>query len=101
MATRRCSTCSINYPVDGADAKPLGSACDYCSERLDWFADIDPDGDWREKIAMLRWKGPSSTSPMYGGVTELHKFEAALESMIGVDDFLTDCGDGWRPKGNE
>jgi len=41
--TERCSTCAINYPPDE-------HRCHVCQDKLDYFANENPDSDWKEAV---------------------------------------------------
>ncbi len=95
MPARRCSTCSLDLPLDDFDAL---AKCPLCEGGLSYFQNIEGNPDWREEVAQARWREPAATSPMYGGATVMTRFERYLDSLVGADDFVLECGE-WAPKG--
>jgi len=96
MATRRCSTCAINF----ASAKIGG--CQACGGELNYFSDIDPhtEEEIKDLIGKAVWQSTGEFR-LYGGATMMERYLLTIESLRGADDFLTECGDWPAPEGNE
>jgi len=94
MACRRCSTCNINYPT------VWEWPCRACGGTLSYFSNIEPDRNLKKRVSDVLWS-PVEGPPLYGGTTLMTRFERTLESLIGPDDFLFECGDRPAPAGHE
>ena len=96
MAARRCSTCSLDYPV--AKTGP----CVVCGGELNHFSNVDAMEPMEliDSVKKLVWRNPTSFN-LYGGATNLEKFQKTIDSLRGADDFLLECGDWPAPVGND
>ena len=104
MACRRCSTCSIDYPVKDAETpegKDYSDPCDACDGGLSYFSNIEPAEDWREQVGQMLWRADEGWAPLWGGATMMTRFQREIESLAGADDFVFECGPLPAPRGQD
>lgn len=53
MASRRCSTCNVNYPYTAIGAV-RHAECDICGEATSFIPNADAHPDWQEQVTWKR-----------------------------------------------
>lgn len=83
----RCSTCNLNYPDDTEIEN-----CVVCDSKLNHFTGVAAHEDLIDRIKAAVWRKPSSQRPEFGA-SALERFGKEVNTLVGVDDFLFECGE--------